>query len=62
MKLKRVKWDSHPILGDLELDFNNKETNILFLFLLKKHFLLLILFLNYYKMNKKCVENILIIF
>lgn len=24
--------------------------------------LLLILFLNYYKMNKKCVENILIIF
>lgn len=28
MKLKRVKWDSHPILGDLELDFNNKETNI----------------------------------
>jgi len=41
---------------------DNKETNILFLFLLKKHFLLLILFLNYYKMNKKCVENILIIF
>ena len=36
---------------------DNKETNLFFVSG-KKHFLLLILFLNYYKMNKKCVENI----
>lgn len=26
MKLKKVRWDSHPILGDLELDFTNEAT------------------------------------
>ena len=35
MKIKKVKWKSHPILGDLELDFTNSDTgepfdNILF--------------------------------
>lgn len=27
MKIRRVKWDNHYILGDLELDFVNKNTN-----------------------------------
>ncbi|MDY4789056.1 MAG: AAA family ATPase [Bacteroidales bacterium] len=26
MKIKKVKWKSHPILGDLELDFTNRLT------------------------------------
>ena len=35
MKIKKVKWNNHPILGDLELDFTNTKTgkpfnNILF--------------------------------
>lgn len=35
MKIKKVKWSNHPILGDLELDFTNPATgepfnNILF--------------------------------
>jgi len=35
MKIKKVKWNNHPILGDLELDFTNPATgepfeNVLF--------------------------------
>lgn len=35
MKIKKVKWSNHPILGNLELDFTNQVTgepfsNILF--------------------------------
>ena len=35
MKIKKVKWNNHPILGNLELDFTNPATgepfnNILF--------------------------------
>ena len=26
MKTPKVKWSKHPILGDLELEFTNKET------------------------------------
>lgn len=27
MKLRKVKWESHHILGNLELDFTNKDIN-----------------------------------
>ncbi len=26
MKLRKVKWNKHPILGDLSLDFVNHDT------------------------------------
>lgn len=26
MKLRKIKWDSHPVLGNLELDFTNPQT------------------------------------
>ena len=28
MKIRRVKYNNHPILGDLELDFVNPITNV----------------------------------
>ncbi|KAA6310936.1 hypothetical protein EZS27_037849, partial [termite gut metagenome] len=28
MKIKKVKWMNHPILGDLELDFTNTTTGL----------------------------------
>lgn len=28
MKIRKVKWDNHPILGNLELDFINPNTNL----------------------------------
>lgn len=27
MKIRKVKWTNHPILGNLELDFVNPVTN-----------------------------------
>jgi predicted ATP-binding protein involved in virulence len=30
MKLKKVKWENHPVLGDLELDFTNYSSGIPF--------------------------------
>ena len=41
-------------------DDDNKETNFFYV-PGKKHFLLLILFLIYFNMKEKCVENILLI-
>lgn len=40
--------------------YDNKGTNLLYV-PGKKHFLLLILFLIYFNMKEKCVENILLI-
>ena len=38
--------------------FDNKDTNLLFVSAPKHKSRLLILFLNYFKIDKKCVENI----